>query len=559
MDIIRTTREAEEAFKNEISVALDIETTGLSPYRDIIAVTSLCGLKTGKVAVLHHMGGEPFPNKLFSKPTLEVVTHNGAMFDLLFFRNNGIRFHNHYDTLIGELVLATNGRRGVRKNLGATMKRRTGQDSKLEIDHSAWSAHTLTEDQLIYAATDVLYLHDIQKEQVSKAKERFLTLALEKEQALSLLCVEATHRGIHLDFERYSYFVNQMIEKANESRARVAYVFGEDFNVRSPKQVLENLQLIGLKIESTRVDELALIARDMQIVEDILTVRQSDKRAGMYSPEWYQKYVTNNRVHARYWQLGTDTTRFSSSDPNMQQIPRNMREMFGGEEGKVIIGIDYAQAELRMAASIANSPSLMKALQADDVHNEMAAVMFEMDPLEVTYEQRQDGKTGSFDWVFGGGADGLRKMGIRQRKDISEAKARKMLRNLNERFPEVHAWHENARLLASKSRYGIDVKLPWGHRRMLTGTQRVHTKVCNTKVQGSVAIIIKEAMLELFKYGLYDYVGGCVHDEITFTSVPENEAQELAVEAAKVIEDASLEHSLIKFPTDTAISKYWST
>lgn len=167
---------------NGSQFALDIETTGLSHLRSNIAVISAYFPERPDVAYVLRPTQDLFRHLRNSE--LNVVTHNGTMFDLLFLRALEIVPDYHYDTMIGECVTAL--RRYVNVSLDQTMKRRLNKSFKTKIDHRSWSKENLSDEQLRYCANDVIYLIDIKKKQENLAIKHNVNLALTKEQDFSL-------------------------------------------------------------------------------------------------------------------------------------------------------------------------------------------------------------------------------------------------------------------------------------------------------------------------------------------------------------------------------------
>ena len=88
----------------------------------------------------------------------------------------------------------------------------------------------------------------------------------------------------------------------------------------------------------------------------ILDCREGRDRISRYSEEWFAKYVTRDRVRGRYWQAGTETFRFSSSDPNLEQFPRNMRGMVGGEDD-YMVAVSYTHLRAHEDRTRSRMPS----------------------------------------------------------------------------------------------------------------------------------------------------------------------------------------------------------
>ncbi len=100
------------------------------------------------------------------------------------------------------------------------------------------------------------------------------------------------------------------------------------------------------------------------------------------------------RLYASFNQVGTDTGRFSSADPNMQNIPsRNtdIRQMFVASEGHYLLSSDYSQQEPRITAHMSRDEKLIDAYrQGKDLYVEIASIAFGL-PYEDCMEYNADG------------------------------------------------------------------------------------------------------------------------------------------------------------------------
>ena len=518
--IIREPREALQVFDHKPSLAIDLETSALKSWQGGIMCYNIADGE-GNVAVIHTPGGGmPEEIDILLRRPREWITHNGTNFDLHFLQSYGhMPEGTHFDTLVGEQVLATTGRADVKKDLASSAKRRLGLDVKQQVDHTAWSNPELTEHQVMYCAMDVLSLHALQLRQLELAVERRLDTAMMREMDLTRCIARIGYNGLQLDEDKLDELIIEQYERALEAQSRI----GVFFNPNSPKQVMEYLHSIGCMVTDTKAGTLNLLADDWPQIEDVLIMRRARKRTSMYEERMATEFADGDGiVRTNYWQVGTDTTRFSCSNPNLQQIPRNFRAMFGGKEGHQVVAVDYSQLELRVAAEIAQDYELMKALEAEDLHSDMAYTMFNR-PHE-SVEERNGGKAGTYTWVFKGGKDGVQAMGAAQGIRISDQMANMMLRNLSRRFTGVAKWHRQCEQ-ASHQRT-VSLTLPWGHKRHLIGAMRNPQRICNTMVQGSAAMGLKEAIFECEEQGILHLIGGLVHDEIVGTNIPDNEVSD---------------------------------
>jgi len=173
---------------------------------------------------------------------------------------------------------------------------------------------------------------------------------------------------------------------------------------------------------------------------------------------------------------GTETGRLSMSNPNLQQIPKNLKadprepfvdgnwpsikKMFAAIPGYAIVQFDYSQAELRVLAALTRDPVLMKAYQdGEDIHRRAAAEAFNVAIEDVTDYQRNVAKTINFGLVYG---QGPRKLAKTIGCSVEEAK--EFIRIYFKRFKRVKIWINNTKKLVREQGY---IDTPYGRRRRL--------------------------------------------------------------------------------------------
>lgn len=104
----------------------------------------------------------------------------------------------------------------------------------------------------------------------------------------------------------------------------------------------------------------------------------------------------DGRIHCKFNQYGADTGRFSSSDPNLQNIPshnKDIRKMFKATDGYIMMSADYSQQEIKGMAQMCGDEGMIEAFrQGKDFYAEIASVAFGY-PYEECREFRPDGTT----------------------------------------------------------------------------------------------------------------------------------------------------------------------
>lgn len=536
--IIRDTDEACRELAGDTLVGLDLETGGLNPWRSGIAVVSLYGAQSGRTAVLHVRGRIPERLKAFIEDENRMfIAHNGYSFDMLFLGNEGVDVGKArwYDTRIGAQTVIATMRHDVSKSLAAEVSRRLGKELKKGIDHGSWFNPVLNDEQVAYCAGDIIYLPRLKEEQEKLAEEKGTADALAFEQSIVPIVVGMSLRGLPMS---PSVFTKWLAGFANRRDGLMDTLHAElgPINLNSVPQLLKALQEKGYELRDTKKETLELIHKyggdSGELIGDILEYRFATKRVTSYTPEWIQAHIHGGWLHSRLHPLGADTGRFSSTEPNIQQLPKDRgsgdRPYVGNLEGYKIVAADYSGIEVRMIAHLAKDQALIDLFSASDMHTEVARDLFGVPFDQVTKPQRQIAKGATFTLTFAGGYGKIQQYARVNGVQMSKIEAQRIYNRFFARFHRVAALKEAAQYRAARGGACV-ITLPTGLRRVLAGDQLRATTLLNTKAQGSAAAGMKCALLEAHRRGLTKYLGATVHDELV-AAVPEGEAEEYAAE-----------------------------
>lgn len=190
------------------------------------------------------------------------------------------------------------------------------------------------------------------------------------------------------------------IKKYNDAKGKM--IIDLPININSPKQVAALLyDVIGVEPtkkygRSTSVHALSLIKHP--ICELILKYRGIETLLGTFIDKLpNEANKETGRIHAKFNQVGTDTGRFSSSEPNLQNIPsrkgKEIRQIFRATEGYVLLSSDYSAQEPRLAAHLSKDKKMIKAYKdGKDLYVEIASLVFGV-PYDECLEFRKDGTT----------------------------------------------------------------------------------------------------------------------------------------------------------------------
>ncbi|HFE52201.1 MAG TPA: DNA polymerase I, partial [Bacteroidetes bacterium] len=201
------------------------------------------------------------------------------------------------------------------------------------------------------------------------------------------------------------------------------------------------------------------------------------------------------------------------------------------DENHLLLDADYSQIELRIMAHLSGDQRLRESFEhGEDVHTRTAALVFGIEPHEVTPEHRRKAKEVNFGIMYGMGAYGLAR-----RLEINPDEAQQFITGYFASYPGVHEFILRTIQQAREQRY---VTTLLNRRRhlpdILSSNQRVREfaerTAINTPIQGTAADLIKVAMIriwrEIKRRGLRTKMILQVHDELVF-EVPKAELDEV--------------------------------
>jgi DNA polymerase I-like protein with 3'-5' exonuclease and polymerase domains len=221
-------------------------------------------------------------------------------------------------------------------------------------------------------------------------------------------------------------------------------------NFGSWMQVRDGFNAIGIPVKSVGADELAPYAKRHPLVPVYLRYMEARKLVTVYGDEksnkkaksFFEMLDASDRLRASYQQIGADTGRMSSYNPNFQQVPSDglgaeLRKNVIAEAGKVLVNADFSNIELRITAELSNDKFLLDAFASkQDLHAYTAKVMFnldippEADPKEFTSSRkvilngrelgltyRKAAKTINYMLLYGAGVNKLSAMMEVEKKD----------------------------------------------------------------------------------------------------------------------------------------------
>jgi DNA polymerase-1 len=345
--------------------------------------------------------------------------------------------------------------------------------------------------------------------------------------------------GINLDRGFLKTLSEVLSTDITAMEQRIYKAAGEEFNIASPKQLgvilFENLKLVDKPKKtktgqySTAEDVLSYLAKDHEIVRDILEYRGLSKLKSTYVDALpNQVHKSTGRVHTDYMQTVAATGRLSSNNPNLQNIPirtergRQVRKAFiPRNEDYTLLAADYSQIELRIIAALSEEQTMIDAFKnGEDIHASTASKVFKVPITEVTREQRSNAKTVNFGIIYGVSA-----FGLSNQTTLTRSESKELIDTYYATYPKLRTYIHNQVDFARDNGY---VQTVLGRRRYLKDINSRNAVVrgaaernaVNAPIQGSAADIIKIAMIGIHKALKADNLKTKmllqVHDELVF-------------------------------------------
>jgi len=294
---------------------------------------------------------------------------------------------------------------------------------------------------------------------------------------------------------------------------------------------------------------------DTGFIEKLLELRGLTKLNSTYVVGMWERLTLKNKIHGSFLLHGTVTGRLSSRNPNLQNIPRDttasdIKKMFIPPKGKLILQLDYSQAELRVLAELAKEENMINAFNSGhDIHLATACKKYKVDydlienilekedkddPDYILWKvRRKQAKTTNFGIAYEQSAKKLALKLTEQGIHTTEEEAKQFLIEWFEDFPKVKKFIDKQHRYAEKHGYvyglfGRKRRLPnvysdnWGKK-----SEALRQSV-NAPIQGSASdfalfssILIRDYVRNGKLPKSLEQIG-TVHDSLIFYIKPED-------------------------------------
>ena len=537
--------------KNGI-LAVDTETNGLDRIDGKIA--GICLYTPGEKGIyipvghVSYMTNQPLKDNVDSwkmkwffdvcnENNVKYILHN-AKFDMhILYWMIGVKIVPYWDTLIAGQLLNENEPHGL-KVLYQKYCVRADEEQQVAKFNTLFNGIEFNSIPpsvgYMYAAFDPIMTYELYKFQEQyldkevgqycyrKGLERVAEVFRNIEMPLIEVVFDMEVQGVDIDTElakelkdKYTYYMNLAVDnfKTQIIELEVAGAFDE-LRVKHPDKFNKISELGDIKINIASNAQLVILFYDVlkldppkgqrsvgeeqlkqlhhPLVDCILEYRGMSKLLSTYI-EAIPNHIAkkDGKLHANFNQYGAKTGRFSSSDPNLQNIPsktkklsdgtvidagHDIRQMFIAGEGNVIIGGDFSQQEPRCLAHMSQDENMINAyLHGKDLYATIASKLYNK-PYEECKEFRPDGtvnpegkqRRSSVKPILLGIMYGRGVNSIAEQMNITKEEAQQVINDFYKQFPKAKEFVEFAQENART--YGF-VETAWGRKRRLPNMQ----------------------------------------------------------------------------------------
>ena len=537
-DFMKLWRQGQEG----VPLAVDIETgaenktepwTGLDPTR---ARLKTIAIGTTKWGVSVSWADAPVEVQaiirgILGDSTILKVLHNGPWFDLRVLRRYGMPVRRWEDT------------RDLRRALSSTSKLSLRYLGSLYCDISNWkdeekSGDDSSDDEKFWESDDLDRLQEYNaKDTIVTARvydrllrdgggERVRTL-YELHKKLSIIAADMHTHGIYVN-QQWRQFMGQCTAQAVEERKEQlrALIGQEDFpctdhSIRAliyKRHEKDGIRCFGLPdpydkkmytnehLETISVDEPSLLQlivggacppELLPIIEAYWSLQGEKKRLGYIQSQLIDKATGPDGCLRPGWNsCGTDTGRFSCSQPNVMNIEQLLRHMLAPKPGMAIVHADKRQLEIRVMQAVAADMMLLDAINSGDLYSAEARTYFNIPPEEkVKKSARQSAKIIRLGRQYGAGVPTCYAQALKMDRTFTLSRTKLLVAQFDKRYYRTVAyWHEEmARVLEC----GYSESRLLGRRRTYPMPPELSETV-NYPIQATAADMMNLEIVELY-------------------------------------------------------------
>ena len=545
----------------------------------IIGIAVAAGEYKGYFPMRHENGHNLDPKmtlkwikKQMSVPEMDVIMHN-ATYDAGWLRAEGVEIKGRIiDTMITGALVDENrwsfGLDAMARDYAGIRK----DEKMLKAAAAAWGIDPKAEMWQLppmyvgaYAERDAVATLQLWQALKIQLEEQHLWSIWHTETKLIPCLLDMRSNGVRVDLDKADRNKKLIRSKAKEMRRQIENESGVEVDIWASASISKMFDKLGLEYPRTEMGAASftksfLNNHPSEICQKLVKLREFDKADSTFIDS-ILRHETNGRIHTelhstRRDEGGTVTGRFSSSNPNLQQIPARdkdikklIRGLFIPEEGMKWGSFDYSSQEPRLLVHFASLvPSTIRNPIVDQIVSEFNTGDVDLHQMvaDLANITRKQAKTVNLGIMYG--------MGVAKLADqlgISKEAAKDLISRHHSKVPFVKGLADLATKQGDKNgqirtvmgrrcrfhlwepvTFGIGKPLPYDEAMKEyggpggRGIRRAFTyKALNKLIQGSAADQTKKAMLDCYNEGLTPML--TVHDELCFSIESDEQASKI--------------------------------
>lgn len=507
--------------KTQKNFTLDTETSGLDPITAELLGLSFSWSKGEAYFILSNKNRLAQLKPILEDTKIKKYGHN-LKFDWRVLKNQGVNLQGlDFDTMIASYLLNPTNRQ---HSLDALVFTELGfekiskinladtQPGQLTIDFKSLDPEKLS----LYSCEDADFTNRLVPILRKKINEENLgDLFTKIEMPLIRVLGAMENNGIKVETALLAQLAKEVGASLSQLEKDIHKSAQTKFNINSTKQLKEilftKLAIPTANLKKTKTgfstaeDELNKLHDLHPIIPLLQDYRELNKLQTTYLnalPALINPKT--GRIHTSFNQTIAATGRLSSADPNLQNIPtrtaagQKIRQAFVAAPSYALVGFDYSQIELRLAAHMSGDKKMIEAFKkGEDIHSATAAEINGVKLSEVTKTMRREAKAINFGLLYGQGPHGLS-----QNAGIPYFQAAQFIEKYFAAYPNIKKMTDRFKQEAQKNGYVLTM---FGRRRPIPeinstipvirkGAERT---AINTPLQGTAADIIKLAMVKI--------------------------------------------------------------
>jgi DNA polymerase-1 len=467
----------------------DIETTGLDPHRDTVVCIGLTDRPQAAECYHWSLATQSLVRTILADPRIEKVGQNSESFDWWFLEEKGFEVVGRtFDTMLA--MHLTNS--DLPKDLGTL--------GGFYTDMEYWKDQS-SKDLFLYNCKDV----DGTARSAVALKQELRDLGMEDLYYGSVMPLQPvlrrmTRQGIRKNETLALAWTITMNRKARELESNLKEVLGHEFDLNSPKQLMDLLyNKLGLPVQYVRdryrgerptanadaLDRLAEISNS-PILQTIHQVRTLDKyRTTFVGVETDEKGF----VHPRFGCAKASNGRLNSWDPNAQNIPQVLREIYvPDDEDCILLACDWGQIEWRIDMVLSGDPVGLQLMASGyDVHSSVTSEVHGISLDAVTPALRHETKFIVYGLGYGRGAKS-----ISEKHNLPLYEVDTFIKKYMGRFREYAKYREDGVRLVDEQYF---LRNPFGRRRWWFTRQP--TEIYNFRASSTAADMMYIVLVSL--------------------------------------------------------------